>query len=88
MYSMHSACTMRTVGKAIQIRDVPDDVHRTLKSRAAAAGVSLSDYLLGELSRVASRPPMADVLARSASRPSGVSSEDILEALRSGRQRA
>ncbi|MGH3557998.1 MAG: FitA-like ribbon-helix-helix domain-containing protein, partial [Mycobacterium sp.] len=38
--------------KVIQIRNVPDEVHRTLRTRAAAAGVSLSDYLLDELVRV------------------------------------
>ena len=37
----------------IQIRNVPDDLHRTLKARAAKAGMSLSDYLLDEVRRVA-----------------------------------
>jgi len=84
---MNSACKVSDVSKAIQIRDVPDDVHRTLKARAASAGVSLSEYLLGELSRVAARPPMADVLARSAERARGASAQDIVDAMRSARQR-
>ncbi|HVL98037.1 MAG TPA: hypothetical protein VM324_01950 [Egibacteraceae bacterium] len=48
----------------IQIRNVPDEVHRELKVRAAREGRSLSDYLLRELERLAARPPVDDVLAR------------------------
>lgn len=48
----------------IQIRNVPDEVHRTLKMRAAAKGVSLSDYLLREIERVAERPTLEEVYAR------------------------
>ena len=40
----------------IQIRNVPDALHRRLKSRAAMAGMSLSDYLLSEIRHVAERP--------------------------------
>jgi antitoxin FitA len=39
----------------IQIRNIPDALHRRLKSRAALAGMSLSDYLLSELRHVAER---------------------------------
>jgi antitoxin FitA len=46
----------------IQIRNVPDRIHRTLKSRAAWAGLSLSDYLLREITRVAQRPTLDEVL--------------------------
>ena len=42
--------------RMIQIRNVPEDLHRLLKSRAALAGKSLSDYLLEELRRTAMRP--------------------------------
>lgn len=73
--------------KTIQIRDVPDDVHRVLRSRAAAAGLSLSEYLLREVSRVASRPPIADVLQRAGSRTGGASTQSIVEAVREARQR-
>jgi antitoxin FitA len=73
--------------KTIQIRNVPDDVHRTLRTRAAAAGVSLSDYALRELERVAERPPVADVLARAQSRAGGATSDAIVAAVRSGRDR-
>jgi plasmid stability protein len=73
--------------KVIQIRNVPDRVHRRLRSRASVAGVSLSDYLLGELVRVADRPPLADVLARSSRRRGGASTDPITDAVRSGRGR-
>lgn len=48
----------------IQIRHVPDDIHRTLKSRAAKAGMSLSDYLLAELRQIAERPTMEEMHER------------------------
>ena len=42
--------------KMVQIRNMPEAMHRTLKSRAAAEGMSLSDYILRELESLASRP--------------------------------
>lgn len=75
------------MGKVVQIRNVPDDIHRTLRSRAADAGLSLSDYLLAEIVRVAERPRIADALARATSRSAGVASEAIVEAVRAGRDR-
>jgi plasmid stability protein len=48
----------------IQIRDVPDSVHGTLKSRAAREGMSLSDFIKRELERVAERPTMYEWLER------------------------
>ncbi|MHB8418485.1 MAG: FitA-like ribbon-helix-helix domain-containing protein [Myxococcales bacterium] len=48
----------------IQVRHVPEAVHRTLKARAAAEGLSLSDYILAELRRLAERPTRGEVLAR------------------------
>jgi plasmid stability protein len=50
--------------KMIQIRHVPDRVHRRLKARAAKAGMSLSDYLLKEIERIAARPTLEEVLDR------------------------
>jgi plasmid stability protein len=49
----------------IQVRDVPDHVHRTLKSRAAREGMSLSDFLKKELARAAERPTMQEWLESS-----------------------
>jgi antitoxin FitA len=48
----------------IQVRNVPDKVHRILKSRAAQAGMSLSDYLLVELRQIAERPTMEEIRKR------------------------
>jgi len=48
----------------IQIRNVPDALHRRLKSRAALAGMSLSDYLLSEIREVAERPSLTELRAR------------------------
>ena len=52
----------------IQIRNVPDDLHRTLKARAAKAGMSLSEYLLAELRRSAEVPTMEEFVERVRSR--------------------
>ena len=49
----------------IQVRDVPEHVHATLKSRAAREGMSLSDFLKKELARAAERPTMQEWLERS-----------------------
>jgi plasmid stability protein len=73
--------------KTIQIRNVPEEVHRTLRTRAAASGVSLSDYALQELERVAQKPPIADLLARARSRAGGASGKTIVAAVRAGRDR-
>ncbi|HME03794.1 MAG TPA: hypothetical protein VKG38_12290 [Solirubrobacteraceae bacterium] len=73
--------------KTIQVRDVPDDVHRVLRTRAAAAGISLSDFALGELERVAKHPPVADLLERARSRAGGAESAAIVAAVRAGRER-
>lgn len=73
--------------KTIQIRKVPDSVHATLRVRAAGAGISLSDYALAELQRIAERPPVSDVLQRAASRAGGARTAEIVTAVRAGRDR-
>jgi antitoxin FitA len=50
--------------KMIQIRNVPDALHRTLKARAAMAGMSLSDYLMSEMKEIADRPTLAEFRLR------------------------
>jgi antitoxin FitA len=50
--------------RMIQLRNVPDSLHRTLKARAAIAGMSLSDYLLAEIRGLADRPTIADLRER------------------------
>jgi antitoxin FitA len=51
------------MAKLVQIKNVPDPVHRTLKARAAQAGMTLSDYLVKELTAIAARPTLEEVLA-------------------------
>ena len=48
----------------IQVRNVPEALHRRLKVRAANAGMSLSDYLLGEFREIAERPTLAEFRER------------------------
>jgi antitoxin FitA len=52
------------MSKMIQLRNVPDALHRSLKSRAALAGMSLSDYLLSEIKEIAERPTLAEMRTR------------------------
>jgi antitoxin FitA len=52
------------MSKMIQVRDVPDEVHSTLKARAAREGMSLSDFIKRELECVAERPTMREWLQR------------------------
>lgn len=52
------------MGVPIQVRDVPEEVHRTLKARAAASGQSLTEYVRGLLVRAAQRPTPAELDGR------------------------
>ena len=52
------------MSKMIQLRNVPDDLHRHLKVRAAMEGMSLSDYLLREIAEIAERPTLAEFRQR------------------------
>jgi plasmid stability protein len=52
------------MAKMIQLRNVPDALHRHLKARAATAGMSLSDYLLSEIKEIAERPTLAEMRER------------------------
>lgn len=56
---------------SIQVKDVPDDVHATLRRRAAAAGMSLQEYLLGRLVEDAQTPTLEEVLERAGGRAGG-----------------
>ena len=74
--------------KMIQLRHVPDDLHRTLKARAALEGLSLSDYLLREVRRIAERPTPDELRRRLSSRPSVVTRVSPARAVRAERTRA
>ena len=52
------------MSKMIQLRNVSDALHRSLKARAAMAGMSLSDYLLAEIKEIAERPTLAELRER------------------------
>jgi hypothetical protein len=54
--------------KMIQLRNVPDALHRSLKARAALSGMSLSDYLLAEIREIAHKPTLAGLRDRLHSR--------------------
>jgi plasmid stability protein len=72
----------------IQIRHVPDQLHRVLKSRAAKLGMSLSDYLLAELRQMAELPTLEEMRERLRSRPRvnpDISSEEAVRAERDAR---
>jgi plasmid stability protein len=73
--------------KNVQIRAVPEDIHRVLRTRAANAGMSLSEYLLAELKRLAERPAVVDVLQRASSRRGGAPPASIRDEVRAARDR-
>ena len=68
--------------RMIQVRNVPDSLHRTLKSRAALAGMSLSDFLLAELRRLAERPTIAELRERLRQRSAIATPVSAAEAVR------
>ena len=70
----------------IQIRNVPEALHRKLKARAALAGMSLSDFLLAEIREVAARPTVDELRQRIARREAVVPSVPPAEAVRRERQ--
>lgn len=72
--------------KTIQVRDVPDDVHHRLTVRAAEQRLSLSELARAELTELARRPTMAEMLERLAQRPIVDVPETAAEAI--GRERA
>ena len=76
---------MVRVAKTIQIRNVPDDVHRKLKVRAAREGRTLSDLLLREIRVMAERPSEEEMLARLAALPPFEPDVSSVELIRQGR---
>lgn len=72
--------------KMIQVRNVPDDLHRELKERAARAGMSLSDYLQGILERAVRRATPGEMRRRLQSREPADPDESSAAAVRSERE--
>ncbi len=73
--------------KMIQLRHVPDALHHRLKARAALAGMSLSDYLVREVGKIAERPTLEEIRTRLASLPSGRLKTSPTKAIREERDR-
>jgi plasmid stability protein len=69
----------------IQIRNVPESLHRRIKARAALAGRSLSDYLLGEIRKTLERPTREELLQRVAARVRAAVNESPADAVRAER---
>ncbi len=69
----------------IQIRNVPDPLHRLLKSRAALAGMSLSDYLMNQIRQIAEQPTLEEMRARLERLPPVTPSESSTEIIRAHR---
>jgi len=74
------------MSKMIQLRNVPDALHRGLKARAAMAGMSLSDYLLAEIREIAARPTLAEFRERLHRRKPVSAEIDAAQMLREERQ--
>lgn len=75
--------------KVIQVRNVPDEVHSVLRTRAAASGLSLSDYVLAELKTITAQPTVAEVIERARrraeSRQDGPTGQQIVDIIRADR---
>jgi plasmid stability protein len=69
----------------IQVRNVPDTLHRRLKARAAMAGMTLSDFLLMEIRKVAEKPTPEEMLERLRQRRPVEPSEKPADAVRAER---
>jgi plasmid stability protein len=70
----------------IQVRDLPDEVHRALRIKAAEAGLSLSAYLRRELAVLAERKSVAEVLAEWKGERAEIAPAAVIEAVHEGRR--
>jgi len=75
------------MSKMIQIRNVPDELHRDLKTRAALAGMSMSDYIKRELDRKSRKSTINEIYARSRGRSAGstLTTQKIVDIIREAR---
>ncbi len=75
------------MSKMIQVRNVPDDLHKELKIRAAAAGMSMSDYIKQELSRGTRKSTIPEIVARreARGRKSTLTTQKIVDIIREAR---
>lgn len=70
----------------IQIRSVPEELHRRLKARAAMEGMSMSDYVLREIRKSLDRPMREEILAKLQSRPARKLRRRPADVIREGRE--
>ena len=73
------------MSKMIQLRNVPDELQRRLKARAAESGKSLSDYLIAQIREVAERPTVNEIRTRLLQRPRLKVKESAARAVRAER---
>lgn len=86
---MHFACKHRAgMAKTIQIRNVPEAVHKKLKGRAAQTGMSLSEFLLAEITHFAALPTPEEMRERLRSRKAVKLTESAAAAVRKERDSA
>lgn len=83
---LFACANVKRMSRMIQIRNVPDDVHRALKVRAAQLGMSLSDYLLSEVREIAERPTLHELLERLREREPVQGEESSAEIIRRHRE--
>lgn len=83
---MRTTCNYACNMSMIQIRNVPDRLHRELKARAARAGMTLSDFLLAELRRSLERPTRDELMRRIARRERPALTESAADAVRAERE--
>jgi len=76
------------MAKMVQLRNVPDDLHRKLKARAAMAGMSLTDYLLREVRNIAEKPTMEEMMKRLAEAEPVIAKLSPAEILREEREKS
>jgi plasmid stability protein len=72
-------------GIMVQVRNVPTELHRRLKARAAMEGMSMSDYVLRELRKALDRPMRHEILERLQSRPAPRLTRSAAEVIRAER---
>ena len=70
----------------IQIRSVPEDLHRQLKARAALEGMSMSDYVLREIRKSLSRPMRHEILEKLRAKPVRKLKRRAADVIREGRE--
>jgi plasmid stability protein len=72
-------------GTMVQIRNVPPELHRRLKARAAIEGLSMSDYVLREIRKALDQPTRQEVLERLRARPARQLRRSAAEVIRAER---